>query len=62
MANLVKQSRQISIELYNSAQNSFYTNLMMSEYFNLYDFNHNFLSDSKIKQLVGLMFEKVRWL
>ena len=56
---IVKQSLQISIELYNSGQNSFYSNLMkMSEYFNLFDFNYNSLSDSKIKQLVDLMKKK----
>ena len=38
--SIVKQSLQISIELYNSGQNSFCSNLMkMSEYFNLYDFS-----------------------
>ena len=49
---MVKQSLQIPIvdELYNvnSGQNSFYSNLM-SEYFNLYDFNYNSLSGN-IKQ------------
>ena len=55
----VKQSLQISIELYNSGQNSFYSNVMkMSEYFNLFDFDYNSLSDSKIKQLVDLMKKK----
>ena len=40
---IVKQSLQISIELYNSGQNSFYSNLMkISEYFNLFDFNYKF--------------------
>ena len=54
--SIVKQSLQISIELYNSGQNSFYSNIMkMSEYFSLFDFNYNSLSDSKIKQLVDLM-------
>ena len=49
--SIVKQSLQISIELYNSSQNSFYSNIMkMSEYFNLFDFNYNSLSDGKIKQ------------
>ena len=34
--SIVKQSLQMSIELYNSGQNSFYSNLIkMSEYFNL---------------------------
>ena len=57
--SVVKQSPQISIELYNSGQNSFYSSLMkMSEYFNLLDFNYNSLSDSKIKQLVDLMKKK----
>ena len=57
--SIVKQSLQISIELYNSDQNSFYSNIMkMSEYFNLFDFNYNSLSDSKIKQLVDLMKER----
>ena len=57
--SIVKQSLQISIELYSSGQNSFYSNLMkVSEYFNLFDFNHNSLSDSKIKQLVDLMKKK----
>ena len=57
--SIVKQSLQISIELYNSGQNSFYSNIMkMSEYFNLFDFNYNSLSDSKIKQLVDLMRKK----
>ena len=54
--SIVKQSLQISIELYNSGQNSFYSNIMKtSEYFSLFDFNYNSLSDSKIKQLVDLM-------
>ena len=36
--SIVKQSLQILIELYNSGQNSFYSNIMkMSEYFNLFD-------------------------
>ena len=57
--SMVKQSLQISSELYNSVQNSFYSNLMkMSEYFNLYDFSYNSLSDSKIKQLVHLLKKK----
>ena len=48
--SIVKQSLQISIELYNSGQNSFCSNLMkMPEYFNLFDFHYNSLSDSKIK-------------
>ena len=38
---------------YNNGQSSFYSNVMnKSEYFNLFDFNYNSLSDSKIKQLV----------
>ena len=32
--------------------------MIMSEYFNLYGFNYNSLSDSKIKQLVDLMKKK----
>ena len=32
--------------------------MKMSEYFNLFDFNYNSLSDSKIKQLVDLMKKK----
>ena len=57
--SIVKQSLQISIAPYNSGQNSFYSNIMkMSEYFNLFDFNYNSLSDSKIKQLVDLMKKK----
>ena len=57
--SIVKQSLLISIELYNSSQNSFYSNLMrMSEYFNLYDFNYNSLNYSRIKQLVDLMKKK----
>ena len=36
--SMVKKSLQISIELYNSGQYSFYLNLMKtSEYFNLFD-------------------------
>ena len=57
--SIVKQSLQISIELYNSGQNSFYSNLMKtSENFNLFGFIYNLLSDSKIKQLVYLMKKK----
>ena len=56
--SIVKQSLQISIELYNNGQNSFYSNIMMSEYFDLFDFNYNSLSDSKIEQLVDLMEKK----
>ena len=57
-SSIVKQSLQISIELYNSGQNSFYLNLMkVSQYLNLLDFNYN-SSESKIKQLVDLMHEK----
>ena len=57
--SMVKKSLQISIALYNSGQNSFYLNLTkMSEYFNLFNFNDNSLSDSKIKQLVHLMKRK----
>ena len=46
--SIVKQSLQISIELYNSSQNSFsYSKLMKtSEHFNLFDFNYNSLSDN----------------
>ena len=48
--SIVKQSLQISIELYNNGQNSFTSNLMkMSKYFNLYEFNYNLLNDSHIK-------------
>ena len=44
---------------YNNGQSSFYSNVMnKSEYFNLFDFNYNSLSDSKIKQLVDLMKNK----
>ena len=32
--------------------------MKMSEYFNLFDFNYNSLSDGKIKQLVNLMKKK----
>ena len=47
--SMVKQSLEISIELFNNGQNSFYSKLMkVSEYFNLFDFNYNSLSDSKI--------------
>ena len=47
--SMVKQSLEISIELFNNGQNSFYSKLMkMPEYFNLFDFNYNSLSDSKI--------------
>ena len=48
--SIIKQSLQIYIYiLYNSGQNSFKSNLMkMSEYFNLFDFNYNSLSDRKI--------------
>ena len=53
--SIVKQSLQISIELYNSGQNSF---MKMSEYFNLYHFNYNSLNDGKINQLVDLMKKK----
>ena len=43
----------------NNGQSSFYSNVMnKSEYFNLFDFNYNSLSDSKIKQLVDLMKNK----
>ena len=57
--SIVKQLLQISIELYDGGQNSFYSNLMkMSQYFNLLDFNYNSLSESKIKQLVDFMKKK----
>ena len=57
--SMEKQSLQISIELYNSGQNSFNSNsLKMSEYFNILDFNYNSLSDSKIKKLVDLLKKK----
>ena len=39
---IVKQSLQISIELYNCCQSSFFSYLMkLSEYFNLYNFKNN---------------------
>ena len=42
-----------------NGQSSFYSNIMnKSEYFNLFDFNYNSLSDSKIKQLVDLIKNK----
>ena len=45
--SIVKQSLPKSIEPYNGGQNSSYWNLVkMSEYFNLYGFNYNSLSDS----------------
>ena len=38
--SIVKQSLQITIEIYNSGQNSCYSSLMkISEYFTLFDFN-----------------------
>ena len=47
------------MELYNSGQNSFYSDLTkMSEHFNFYDFNDNSLSDSRIKKLIDLMKKK----
>ena len=50
--SIVKQSLQISVELYNSGQNSFYSDIMkMSEYFNLFDFNYNSLSTAKLSNL-----------
>ena len=50
--SIVKQSLQISIELYNSGQNSFYSNTMkVSEYFNLFDVNYNSLSDRRLSNL-----------
>ena len=56
--SIMKQSLQISIELYHS-HNSFYSNLMkISEYFSLLDFNYNSLSDRKIKELVDLVKKK----
>ena len=56
---VVKQSLQMSIDLYNNRQNDFYSILMkMFEYCNLYDLNYNSLDDSKIKQLVHLMKKK----
>ena len=40
--SIAKQSLQISLDLYISGQNSFYSDLMkMSEYFNFYDFKNN---------------------
>ena len=56
--SIVKQSLQISIELYNSGQNNFYSNVMkVSQYFNLLNFNYN-SSESNIKRLVDLMKKK----
>lgn len=53
---MVKQSLEISIELFNNGENSFYSKLMkMSEYFHLFDFNYNSLSERSIKQLVDLV-------
>ena len=56
----VKQSLQISLELYTGGRSKYlYSNLMrMSEYFNLFGFKYNSLSDRKVKQLVDLMKKK----
>ena len=49
----------VRLHFNNNAQSSLYSNVMnMSEYFNIFDFNYNSLSDSKIKQLVDLMKKK----
>ena len=53
--SIVKQSLQISVELYKSGQNSSHSNLM-KQY--LFDFNYKSLSDSKIKQSVDLTRKK----
>ena len=55
--SMVKKSPEISIELFNNSENSFYSKLMkMSEYFNLFDFNYNHWATARlIKQLVDLV-------
>ena len=57
--SIVKQSLKISVDLYHSGQNSFYSSLKkMTDYYDFPGFNCNLLNKCKIKQYVDLMQKK----
>ena len=57
--SIVKQSLKISVNLYHSGQNSFYSSLKkMTDYYDFPGFDCNLLNKCKIKQYVDLMQEK----
>ena len=57
--SIVKQSLKISVDLYHSGQNSFYSSLKkMTDYCDFPGFNCNLLNKCKIKQYVDLMQKK----
>ena len=56
--SIVKQSLKISVDLYHNGQNSFYSNLKMTDYHDFPGFNCNLLNKCKIKQYVYLMQKK----
>ena len=54
--SIVKQSLKISVDLYHSGQNSFYSSLKkMTDYYDFPGFNCNLLNKCKIKQYVDLL-------
>ena len=54
-----KQSLKISVDLYHSGQNSFYSSLKkMTDYYDFPGFNCNLLNECKIKQYVDLTQKK----
>ena len=57
--SIVKKSLKISVDLYHSGQNSFYSSLnKMTDYYDFQGFNCNLLNKCKIKQYVDLMQKK----
>ena len=57
--SIVKQSLKISVDLYHSGQNSFYSSLKkMTDDYDFPGFNCNLLNKCKIKQYVDLMQKK----
>ena len=57
--SIVKQSLKISVDLYHSGQNSFYSSLKkMTDYYDFPGFNCNLLNKCKIKQYIDLMQKK----
>ena len=55
----IQQSLKISVDLYHSGQNSFYSSLKkMTDYYDFPGFNCNLLNKCKIKQYVDLMQKK----
>ena len=58
--SIVKQSLKISVDLYHSGQNSFYSSLKkMTDYYDFPGFNCNLMNKCKIKQYVDLSAKEI---